>query len=192
MRAKKSFFTLLEIIVVLFIISFGAILTGVKINELYREQRFLSETQQVLSRLSMAQDLMLILDTDVLVNVARNPEGKIQVWLEVEKPFEDPWTRIIEKKLTLDAIKSYKFKGDVDQKLPLLFSLGNMSPGTLSLFEDKRQFHIELAGYPALIKGTTEKIKEPIGREKSQRDKSKVLYPKEVYEKLYAKEKNKI
>ena len=71
-NCQKNLFYSFELLVVLFIISFGIILTGVKIKEIYREQRFLSEAQQVLSHLAMAQDLMLIMDTDVQVRIAPN------------------------------------------------------------------------------------------------------------------------
>ena len=195
---KRSYFTLLEILVVLFIISFSVILTGVKVKEIYQEQRFLSETGQVLSHLSMAQDLMLITDSDVVVKIAFNPAGKLQVWLEVEKPFDGPWARFVERKLTLNAIQSYEFEEKPGKRESLLFSLGKMSQGTLSLYEskkdEKREFHIELVGYPKLLKGVyveegklSKKVEKRMMREKSQIEKSKALYPTEVFDKIYAK-----
>ena len=63
--------------IVLMIISFGLALTGVKIKELYSEQRFLSDSQKVLSHLAMAQDLMLIMDTDVKLILRRKEKRTI-------------------------------------------------------------------------------------------------------------------
>lgn len=192
---RKSFFTLLELLIVLFIISFGVILTGVKIKDIYREQRFLSEAQQVLSHLSMAQDLMLIMDTDVLVHFASDKKDKqLQVWLEIEKPLEKGWDRLMERKLSLTAIRSLEFDGSLTQELTLQFSLGKMSKGKLILFEEekkrsqeKKEFEIELVGYPSPIGN-----KKVAQREQAKSSKSELLYPVEVYEKLYqdSNEKN--
>lgn len=185
---RKPSFTLLELLIVLFIISFGVILTGVKIKDVYREQRFLSETQQVLSHLSMAQDLMLIMDTDVLVHFAPDKEDKqLQVWLEIEKPIEKSWARLVERKLSLAAIQSIEFDGSPTKELTLQFSLGKMSKGKLVLFEEirsrsqeKKEFEIELVGYPSPIGD-----KKVAQREKTTSNKSDILYPVEVYEELY-------
>lgn len=194
-KLKRACFTLLELLIVLFIISFGVILTGVKVKELYQEQRFLSEAQQVLSHLAMAQDLMLIMDTDVQVKVAPDPHSRqLQIWLEVEKPFEEPWARFIERKLTLQTIRSFGFEHGHRKDLTLTFSFGKMSKGILMLYEGekndshssgKRTFQIELAGYPRPLKGTTGEEKELPKMTRRQSEKSKALYPVEVYEKLY-------
>lgn len=197
---KKSYFTLLELLIVLLIISFGIILTGVKIKEVYREQRFLSEAHQILNHLAMAQDLMLILDTDVQVKIALDKEKEqLNVWLEIEKPIEKPRARLIERKLSLAAIQSFEFVefegGSYAKDLTLQFSLGRMSKGTLTLFEEgegkkhhskQGEFKIELLGYPSPIGVARNPLEE---RKKSER--SELLYPIEVYEKLYAdNEKN--
>lgn len=189
-RFKQSYFTLLELLIVLFIISFGVILTGVKVQGIYREQRFLSESQQILSHLVMAQDLMLILDTDVHVKFAQEKE-QLTVWMEVEKPIKEAWAKLIEKKHPLSAIQSLEFNENSLQELSLLFSFGKMSQGKLVLFEgkenqgnrgDQRQFEIELPGYPSSLGPP-----KPNSSEKRTRfEKSELLYPSEVYEKLYA------
>lgn len=189
---KKPCFTLLELLIVLFIISFGVILTGVKVNGIYREQRFLSETQQVLSRLAMAQDLMLISDADVQVKIAPDADSQLQVWLEVEKPFEEPWARFIEKKLTLQAIRSFEFQENHGKELSLRFSFGRMSKGTLTLYEGEknsssegRAARIELTGMPRPLKIKSGEEKEAFTFARRQSEKGKVLYPAEVYEILY-------
>lgn len=185
---RKSCFTLLELMVVLFIISFGVVLTGVKIQDVYQEQRFLSETQQVLSHLAMAQDLMLIMDTDVKVHFS--PEKKnhnIEVWLEIEKPLDESWARLVERKLPLSAIRSIEFGGATTKELTLQFSFGKMSKGELILIEgdnprdkNRKEFAIDLVGYPSPIRKKNGELKE-----ESKTEKSELLYPAEVHEKLY-------
>lgn len=188
---KRPFFTLLEMLVVLFIISFGVILTGVKLKEMYREQRFLSQSQQVLSHLAMAQDLMLIMDSDVQFKIKRDPESKQCIcWLEVDKPFDEAWARFIERKIELSAIQSFEFEDRSANELSLLFSLGRMSQGTLSLFQEttgdpnfanNNRFQIELLGHPRPF---TAKQNSP--KEENKLEKSRLLYPSDVYEQLYA------
>jgi hypothetical protein len=65
-----------------------------------------------------------------------------------------------------------------------------MSQGTLTLFEgmqddpkrlDKRQFPVELLGYPSSLTA-----KSLVAKEQNKTDKSQLLYPSEVYENLYA------
>lgn len=188
---RKSFFTLLELLVVLFIISLGLIATGVKIKDVYEEQRFLSESQQVLSQINMAQDLMLMMDADVEVHLTQDPKTKqIISTIEIEKPLPDEWARLIERPLKLNVIHSLQMQGRNQDSLILLFSLGSMSQGTLTLYEgaqddarrmDKRQFTIELMGYPRPLGAKVTPVKE--------QDKvalSQLLYPQEVYEDLQA------
>ncbi|MFI0435143.1 MAG: Tfp pilus assembly protein FimT/FimU [Parachlamydiaceae bacterium] len=193
---RKSPFTLLEVMVVLFIISLAMILTGVKVKSIYQDQRFFSETEQVLSHLSMAQDLMLIMDTDVKVYFAPDKKGKeMELWLDIEKPIEEAWARLVERKMTLQAIGRLEFDGHSTKELTLQFSLGKMSKGELVLFEgDERKFHkqkesrIQLLGYPAPIGE-----KKGAFQEQTKSEMSQLLYPAAVYEDLYQeanKEKN--
>lgn len=196
---KKSFFTLLELLVVLFIISLGLIATGVKIKDSYEEQRFLSESQQVLSQINMAQDLMLMMDTDVTVNLAHDPKTKqVTSTIDVEKPLPIEWERLIQRPLKLTAIHSFQFGPSKSDSAQLIFSLGSMSQGTLTLYEkgqddsrreEKRQFTIELTGSPRPLG-----IKPTPVKEQDKVALSQLLYPQEVYEELYknpSKEKTK-
>lgn len=189
--AKKQCFTLLELLVVLFLLSFGVLLTGVKIKEMYQEQRFVSEVQQVLDHIKLAQDLMLILDTDVLIKMAENAETKnLNIWLEMEKPVSDSWFRLIERKLELQTIRSFIFEHTHSKELSLEFSLGRMSKGILVLSEasfgdshasEKRTFELPLAGYPTSF-GTRDSTAKVVSLlEKSQR-----LYPVDIAAKLHA------
>jgi len=187
MMIRKVCFTLLEFLIVLFLISLGVILTGVKIKELYQEQRFLSDTQQVLSHLAMAQDLMLIMDTDVYVRIAPNQEKKgLNLWLEIEKPMDEAWGGLMARKLSLTAIHCVSFEATSGKELTLQFSLGRMSKGTLLLFEGeqdkknpsgKKAFQIELLGYPSPIGA-----KEKISKKERRSEKSERLYPVDLYE----------
>ncbi len=192
MRFKRNHFTLLEILVVLFLLTLGLALTGVKVKEIYREQQFLSESHQILSHLRMAQDLMIIMDTDVDVHFLADKKGeKIDFWLEVEKPLVDHWARLVERKLSVRAIQSIEFQGNKDDEMILHFSLGKMSKGILQLTEKekneqkRKHFLIKLLGYPSNLQETKEGQEEG-----AETNRSELLYPVEVYEELY-KDKDK-
>lgn len=185
---RKPRFTLIEMLVVLFIISLGVVVTGVKIHEMYQQQRYFSESQQILSHLSLAQDLMLIMDTDVQVHFEQisGKKKKLKVWLDIEKPIEERWARLVERKLSLTAIHSLEFNGKVDKTLILQFSLGKMSKGQLILYEseqkkgqDTEPFTINLLGYPSPLRESKESVEKDSNRNEQQ------LYPAEVYKKLY-------
>lgn len=189
--ARKSYFTLLEIMVVLLIISLGIAATGVKIKEMYQKQRFYSEAQQVLSHLSLAQDLMLIMDTDVQVHFSqkKGKNNELQVWLNVEKPIEEKWARFVERKLSLTAIHSLEFNGKIDKELTLQFSLGKMSQGRLVLYEKEQKRGeeaeksiIDLVGYPSPLVIGSNNNHESLNNRSNE---SKQLYPAEVHKKLY-------
>jgi type II secretory pathway pseudopilin PulG len=206
---KKSFFTLMEIMVVMFILSLVMAVTGIKLKGAYDEQRFLSESQEVLSTLALAQDLMLIMDADVQFILAYNDQTKhLEAWLDVEKPLyvkrpldadqtfnsdkplNDSWRKMIERKIQLPAIQSFTFDENSTDPLKLTFTLGKMSKGKLILSSQKESskkesaltFEIDLPGYPSpLIKRFKENKKEN-DRDDRHND---PLYPQEIYDKIY-------
>lgn len=186
---RQAHFTLLELLIVLLILSLGIVLTGVKLKEAYEEQRFFSESGQVIDQLRMAQELMLVLDSDVEVRLAIDPETKqVTSSLIVEKPLNDAWAKLIERTLSFSAIRSYRFDDSQSNPLIMRFSLGNMSKGRLVLSaaekeysrtSQQRQETIDLIGYPSPIG------KECLNQEADGVGLSQHLYPAEVYEELY-------
>jgi prepilin-type N-terminal cleavage/methylation domain-containing protein len=190
MIVRKSFFTLLELLVVLLILSLGAALTGIKIKDAYEEQRFLSEVSQIANHLQMAQDLMLIMQTDTTIKFNKKGE-QFSYRICVEKPLSKWWTPILGKEYALKAIRSVKFEGELmpvnDADLALLFfSKGMaMSQGKLVLAREKDQVitaqQIILPGYPSFMR--SESYQEGRESKKSLRDDLTTdLYPKTILE----------
>jgi type II secretory pathway pseudopilin PulG len=62
---RRIHFTLLEILIVLGLIALIAGLVAININKILVNQRFRNEVSLVVDQLRLAQDMMLILDTDV-------------------------------------------------------------------------------------------------------------------------------
>ena len=182
----RGYFTLLEILVVLLLLSYGAFLTGVKVKEMYRQQRFFSQTQQVLNHLAMAQDIMLIMDTDVAVTFVKDRStGGTTLKLEVDKPLDLSWAKFVERRVELSAVESVEFHGAPADEILLHFSLGRMSRGSLVLLggtKEEERFCIELPGYPSPLINGVSAVEEESGDTRS-RD----LYPAEVYRQLYEK-----
>lgn len=131
-KVKKQPFTLLELLIVLTLLSLGAVLVGLKLKESYQEQRFLSEVDQLTSHLQMAQDLMLIMDTDVHFYLIKDQES-VYYSLKVAKPLvvkkmqgddQSPvldrnlsvkWSQLVERQIPLNGIRSFAFTS-YDQK----------------------------------------------------------------------------
>lgn len=186
---KRSCFTLVEMLIVLLILSTGIALTGVKIKQAYDDQRKLSDIQQVLNCLIMAQDLMLMMNADVELVLKHDRKTKLVVCLlEVEKPVNETWAKIVGRKIELSRIRSFQFNGYHADPLRLRFTLGKMSKGTLTLSlndhpgdgsDDKNDFKIVLPGYPSPIVqfNKTAEINELTAA-------SQQLYPAEIYEEL--------
>ena len=189
---RRSFFTLIEMLVVLLILSTGLALTGVKIKQAFDEQRKLSDFQQVLNMLIMAQDLMLMMDADVEVVFSHDPKTKLVVCrMYVEKLMEESWNKVVEKPLQLAVLRSYEFSTIHDNPLRLRFSLGKMSQGILTLSTDphissntqsKNEMMILLKGYPSPITKLTDS--DSVSDYTSSNEQ---LYPNEVYEKVHDK-----
>lgn len=193
---KRNCFTLIEMLVVLLILSTGIALTGVKIKQAYKEQRKLSDIQQVINCLNMAQDLMLMMNADIEVVLKHDHETKSVVCqLEIEKPVSEAWSRIVEKKFELSSIRSFQFSGYHADPLHLRFVIGKMSQGTLTLSSndhigfgsnDDNDFRIVLNGYPSPIEQFN-----PADKAKPVNPPGQELYPMEIYEELYSTTKKK-
>jgi prepilin-type N-terminal cleavage/methylation domain-containing protein len=190
---KKRFFTLLELMIVLFILSMGMAVTGIKIKEAYEEQRLLSEVQQVANVLQTAQDFMLLLDADIEVRFSEDPASKqIVYWLEPKKALRPQWQRLIAQKQVLKSIKQASFERQTarSEKGIVLefFSKGlAMSQGRLLLSNSEREgeeckaYQIELPGYPKFIESQLYQSKGHTAKDSAVSAKtSERLYPQEV------------
>lgn len=193
MQNRRIFFTLLETLVVFFLLTMGLSLTGVKLYQAYQEQKVFSDIQQVLSHLNLAQDLMLILDTDTEVILTYHPDNnQTTCQLTVEKPLSKEWRKVVEREVTLNTIKSFLLEKIPVNPLKIRFSLGDMSKGTLILSTmnhtndspKNSDFKIVLTGIPGPIT-LSEKTEET----REFYFDNQQLYPVEVYEELYSEKK---
>jgi len=160
--------TLLEVIIVIAILSLASGIVAVSINKALVEQRFRTEVEKIVDEMRLAQDLMLILGTDVHVHFAEHKSGKgIVYWLDLETTLpENLKYEILREKPKLQTIKGVfladELVTEVKEKHIDVKFLSNgsvMSKGIMRLAtsDDERvpkgtlESFICLAGYPQPI-----------------------------------------
>jgi hypothetical protein len=166
--------TLLELLVVIAILALASGIVGVSINKALVDQRFRTEVGTVVDELRLAQDLMLILGTDVRVvfKESANQEG-VEFWLEMDKMLPPNIQRELVKRVhKLKTIKGVFFADELlteveEGRLDVKFlSNGSvMSRGVMRLAStDSEQprpnileSYICLPGYPKPIKSSDTK-----------------------------------
>lgn len=138
---KRRPVTLVELLLVLMVLTMVGGLVAINIRRAYQEQAFRAEVATVVDSLRLAQDLMLILDSDVHVYFAANPQG-ILSWVETEKRLTPNWERELKRKRTL--LKAIHLV-EMEQKEAILdvqFLSGGsvMSKGVLGLYSSSNKF----------------------------------------------------
>lgn len=177
---KRLYITLLEMLLVLAILGIFAGFFGVNIARAMREQRFNNEANLVISQLRLAQDLMLIFNSNLSLVIQSHPDG-IAYALKFDEKLPTGWNRW-EKEVTrlhpkLTTIKQVNFEDQLDlssvpqeaNKLEVKFHSGGdkMSYGIMRLSTSAHDEdfgaitrYICLSGYPKPIYSQTERPSE--------------------------------
>lgn len=154
--------TFIEMVVVMAILSLVAGVIGVNISRSMQEQRFRTEVSQVMDKLRLAQNLMVILNDDVKVYFNKVENG-ISCGLAFRCAQKDGWGKEINRPQLLTAVRSVDFKGTVGEDLgkgnfALNFLSGGMvmSQGILKLATGKNRVYSDrryvcLPGFPASL-----------------------------------------
>ena len=161
MKLLRRFpFTLIEMMVVMTILALSLTAVGIQVGRFLKEQRFLSDVGHVIRELQAAQDLMLVLDLDVKVRIAYDPEQKgIDYKLVLEKKAKEEWLKLIERpNRPLQYITSIVYQRahlpdeNSDLGITLKFPVGGvtMAKGVLILKGETSDLErkIDLRGYP--------------------------------------------
>lgn len=175
MAKSKKCFTLVELLLVVSILLMVAGMVGYNIRRAFFEQRFRAEVAAVVDTLRLAQDLMLLLNSDAHVLFADDPAGGIRYWIEVEKQLSGSWDRELKRKRpNLKTIHLVEMDDRVSEikvkdKLDIMFLSGGsvMSKGVLRLFtSDEKErdgvlkSYVCLPGYPRPIESSSREIKD--------------------------------
>lgn len=98
-RRKRRFFTIMEILFVIALLGVLAGLVAINVRKAVANQRFYSNVADVLNTLRLAQQLMLILNSDVKVKFFELPNnGGIQYSIDFEDQLSPEWKREIQHK----------------------------------------------------------------------------------------------
>lgn len=171
---ERRHVTLLEILIVMAILALVGGLVSIGINRALADQRFRTEVSLIVDQLRLAQDLMLVLGTDVHVKFAEDKDKSgIKYWLELETELPNEIEReVLRKHSNLKTIRGVFLKdqlamesvrGEIDVKF---LSKGSvMSRGVMRLAtsdsEDPPKGTLEnyicLPGYPKPIFSTDDK-----------------------------------
>lgn len=168
-KCRRLHVTLIELLLVISILLMVAGLVGFNIRRAFFEQRFRAEVSAVVDTLRLAQDLMLLLNSDAHVLFADDPAGGIKYWIEVDKPLSGNWNRELgRKRPNLRTIHLVELDDKVSaisikDKLDIMFLSGGlvMSKGVLRLFSDDYKNRdgvlksfVCLPGYPKPIESS--------------------------------------
>lgn len=161
MKVKKQFLSLIELMLVMGIIGLVAGILTFNIRKTIVEQRFRSEVDMVVDKLRLAQNFMLILDTDVHFKLIQTDNG-IKYWLEFSCPLSKGWSQELSKPSFLRTIHVVNFKdqlpmteksGEIDIRFlsgGMVMSRGVLRLSTSELAGDEKGLEkfVCLRGYP--------------------------------------------
>jgi len=203
---KRVPFTLMEMLVVLILLSLSLGAIGIQVHRFLTEQRFLNDVRHVVRQLQMAQDLMLVMDTDVVVDIRYNSvDGGYISKLSLEKKPIKMWRKIFDRPppllKSIDTIEFNEVSGSLENGISgitLRFPAGGvgMPKGTLTLKGPRSELTraIVLQGAPAPFEAKDESY---AGRDYKERSEdasfrsvlTKVLTKKEEVQGVQGEEK---
>jgi len=166
--------TLLELMVVMAILSIAAGIVAIGISRALVDQRFRTDVSLIVDELRLAQDLMIVLGTDVHVKFGKNDDGEgIKFWLELETELpSNIKSQLITKQHVVKTVRVVYFNDlleDTEDKeiIDIKFLSGGfvMSKGIMKMATSEENNegvlsnYICLAGYPCPIDSIDNKEK---------------------------------
>lgn len=150
LKGKRSF-TLFELLLVLLLVGLasGAIITG--IPRALQLETFETGVQRIISKLTLAQELMLDYQTDICATIQQD-DGGISLRLFSHKPLPPAQLKMLNKQEKIRGITYVSFEGK-EPPFSLLFdhTLGTTPKGVLVIKGHSREVVVTLRGYPAQI-----------------------------------------
>ena len=95
-KLQRRAMTLLEMMIVIGLLSLMAGLIAINIGNATIDQRFRNEVSRVVDEIRLAQDLMLVLGTDVHLIFASEGDS-VKYWLELETTLPPAWEKEIKR-----------------------------------------------------------------------------------------------
>ncbi len=160
---RKKFFTMVEMLIVMAILSVVAGAVGFNMLKMRRQQQFVSGVSLVEQKLQAALETMLIHHNNVRVIFDRD-KGRLKLTAESETPLERGMGRLLKTNPVIEGVSEAVWRPhdqDVASgKAILVFSaMANAIPkGTLTLYgtDPSQKKTVVLKGYPHPIKAADE------------------------------------
>lgn len=185
-KIQRRYVTLIEMMIVM---SLLIVLAGVTSLNIYRaviEERYRAGVSQLVSRLQMAQDIMLIIRSDVVVQLERQPGGLL-CRLEVDRKLAPLLQGIVNRTGVIAGIDAFTWTplegpSIANQKVALNFKANGVqiSRGELKVSNGALDTYVLVSGFAEPIAASQE-TKLPDLRKMVQATPSlETLYPTEV------------
>lgn len=156
---RRLYFSLIELMIVLGILFLISGVVGIGVTRAWQEQKFSSEVNQVVNKLRLAQNLMLILRSDVEVVITKNNEAQYVAGLKFGSPMPNQWGKELQRfTAPFTQVQTITWNQQPIQDLLLRFISGGsmMSKGVLHLIaRNGQERFIPLLGYPSPINSST-------------------------------------
>jgi len=164
-------FTLFELLVVIALVGAAFGLIAIQVPKALKKERFETTIEQVIAKISLAQELMIDYHTDVDLTFAEQPKG-VACHITVNQPLPAKLTSHLSKHQLIEGIDTIAFNEKPSQVIHLLFdaTLGATPKGRFFLAAKECKATLILRGFPSkILRGNHEIIKE-----------DNPLYPEEI------------
>jgi type II secretory pathway pseudopilin PulG len=144
---RKNFFTLLELMLVVALLSISLGLVGFLVPKAIKKETFASSVEKLSSKISFAQEMMMDLSTDVFLNLNQE-EGKVTVFFK-SHGLNASREKQCNRDPALNGILKIEWQGEEANNITLSFlhSTQECPLGILVLHGPERR-EIYLSGYP--------------------------------------------
>ena len=144
------------------------------------QERFRSSVAVVQDACNVAQELMLLANTDCDVQILRDKDGGWEAYLRVMEPLPAGLAGLLQQRRQLPGLRDIGYLDHESQRRidPIVLSFASrgsrMPRGILTLEGEREQRQIVLLGYPARVKvgGTQEEL--------NWQAESEELYPNDI------------
>jgi prepilin-type N-terminal cleavage/methylation domain-containing protein len=150
---NKSPFTLIEMLIVLTLIASALGALSLQISKALKGERFERGVEQVIAKLTLAQELMLDFHTDVHLTLTQE-KGGVVCTLKTDLRLPDHLERAINLYNKIEGIEQMCFDNRAKAIIALYYdgATGVTPQGTLTLVAPRKGESIILKGYPAQIR----------------------------------------
>lgn len=172
LKLNKRSLTLIEIVIVIGLIAMAFGILAFPLSKALQKEKFERGVQQMMAKLSLAQELMLDFHTDVHLTFSQSEKKRICCHIDLDLKLPDHLEKSFNRYEKIDGIEAMLCDGQVMETFTLCYdkALGTTPKTTLTFIHGDLCEKIVLNGYPAQTKrGDNHKPRE-----------SHALYPEEI------------